>query len=110
MGKKQSGNSLASLVRYCEDSRATSGTVYRLNRDKARPLLAAGLGVLPASPPADGEPHRADYYRARVRNAMRAEAHRRYGNPIILIIVLQVLVPVLVRLLIEWWFNRDGGE
>jgi len=30
----------------------------------------------------------------------------KYGNPIVIWILLNIIVPVVVRLVIEWWLNR----
>ena len=40
---------------------------------------------------------------AHLRKRVRSE---RYGNPIIIFILLNVVVPIVVRLVIEWWLKR----
>jgi len=31
------------------------------------------------------------------------------GNPVLIWILLNVVVPIVVRLVIEWWLNRKGA-
>ena len=47
-------------------------------------------------------------WRSRVASHL-AECVRRdlFGNPVLIWILLNVVVPIVVRLVIEWWLNRE---
>ena len=34
----------------------------------------------------------------------------RYGNPILVWVLLNIVVPVVVKLIIEWWMNQNNVE
>lgn len=39
-------------------------------------------------------------------NYLSGRVREEYGNPILIWFLLNVIVPVVVRLVIEWWLNR----
>ena len=55
---------------------------------------------LPATP---GEPVRTRDLREHLAARIREE---HAGSPILIFILLQIVLPIVVRLVIEWWLNR----
>ncbi|MBN1910029.1 MAG: hypothetical protein JW818_09845 [Pirellulales bacterium] len=53
------------------------------------------------------QPEHAQEWRSRVASHLaECVRHDRYGNPVVIWILLNVVVPVVVRLVIEWWVHR----
>ena len=52
-------------------------------------------------------PEHADEWRSRVASHLRERVRGElFGNPVLIWILLNVVVPVVVRLVIDWWLNR----
>jgi antibiotic biosynthesis monooxygenase (ABM) superfamily enzyme len=45
-------------------------------------------------------------HRQQLTAVLSDAVHERYGNPVVVWILLYVVVPVIVRLIIEWWFQQ----
>ena len=83
--------------------------ILRLWRRKDRPLIDRLIGeavwCLPARPPVGAS---ADVWRERLRGYFaETMPGRRAGNPVMIWILLNVVVPIIVRLVVEWWLSRD---
>ena len=58
----------------------------------------------------DVSPARPDEWRSRLAAYMRGRVRGELvGNPVLIWILLNVVVPIVVRLVIEWWLNRKGA-
>ena len=67
-------------------------------------LVRDAIEFLPDQPSAGDQAGRwRSQLTAHLRERVRSE---RYGNPIIIFILLKVVVPIVVRLVIEWWLKR----
>lgn len=44
---------------------------------------------------------------AHLKNRIR---EKNLGNPILIWILLNIVLPIVVRLILEWWKNRDGSQ
>jgi antibiotic biosynthesis monooxygenase (ABM) superfamily enzyme len=45
-------------------------------------------------------------HRQQLTAVLSDAVHERYGNPVVVWVLLYVVVPVIVRLIIEWWFQQ----
>ena len=48
--------------------------------------------------------------RGRLRAHLRECVQRDAGNPLLVWVLLNIVLPIVVRLVIEWWLNRDNGR
>jgi hypothetical protein len=48
-----------------------------------------------------------EQHRQRLTVALSAAVHEQYGNPVVVWVLLYVVLPVIVRLVIEWWFRQQ---
>ncbi len=62
------------------------------------------LAVLAADELADGGDE--ESARTRCRDTVRREV----GNPVVVFILLNVVLPIVVKLVIEWWTNRKERD
>lgn len=46
----------------------------------------------------------------RLQSYLEECVREKYGNPIVIWILLNVIVPVVVKLIIEWWKNRNNTQ
>jgi hypothetical protein len=42
----------------------------------------------------------------RMKKHLAGSVRARYGNPLLVWCLLNVILPIVVKLVIEWWFNR----
>jgi hypothetical protein len=45
-------------------------------------------------------------YHTRLAAVLREAVRHRYGNPVVVWVLLNIVVPVVVRLVLEWWLHR----
>jgi len=43
----------------------------------------------------------------RLRQYLEIGIREEYGNPLVILILLHVILPVVVKLIIVWWLNRN---
>ena len=74
-------------------------------------LIGEAVWQLPVRVPEGAEPVR---WRARLRQYFEQTLPgRRVGNPVLIWILLNIVIPIIVRLVIEWWLlerNEDVGR
>lgn len=87
--------------RYClERSRR-----LRLRAADSRWLIRLAVEQLSEEPCIQGrEGERV--YRTRLTAVLRESVRHRYGNPVVVWVLLNIVVPVVVRLVLEWWLHR----
>ena len=34
----------------------------------------------------------------------------RYGNPLVILILLKIIIPIIIQLVIQWWLNKEKDE
>jgi hypothetical protein len=74
----------------------------RLRPDDSQWLVGLAVRQLAADPPeTTGERE----CRMRLTFTLTEAVREEYGNPVVVWILLYVVVPVVVKLVIEWWFN-----
>lgn len=70
-------------------------------------LVREAIEFLPHSPKTGERP---EPWRERLREHLcRSVADERIGNPVLIFILLNIVIPIVVRLVIEWWLNRREG-
>ena len=77
----------------------------RLRSADSRWLARLAIEQLPPTPPRDFQSHRHQLH-ARLKASLSQSVRERYGNPVVVWVLLNVVVPVVVRLVIDWWQNR----
>ena len=73
----------------------------RCRPDDARWLVRLAAAQLPAQRETDE-----GALRHRITATLETAVRRRYGNPVVVWLLLNVVVPIVVRLVVEWWLNR----
>ena len=66
-------------------------------------LINASLNFLQTTTRDGNEP-------GRLREYLNRLVRGRYGNPILVWVLLNIVVPVVVKLIIEWWMNQNNVE
>ncbi len=41
-----------------------------------------------------------------LKSYLSREIKKKYGNPIVIFILLRIILPIVIRLVIKWWLNR----
>ncbi len=77
----------------------------RLRSDDSRRLIRMAVDQLPDEPDAQG-PEEECAWRKRLTAVLRDRVRQRYGNPVVVWVLLNIVVPVVVRLVLEWWLHR----
>ena len=70
----------------------------RLRADDSRWLLRRGAKYLVVSGELNEE---------RLHQYLETAIREEYGNPVVIWIILQIILPVVIKLIIEWWSNRN---
>ena len=74
----------------------------RLRPDDSRWLLSAGVEYADRSP-ADGD------LAAGLRSHLAELVRQRYGNPLVLFLLLKIVLPIVIELILRWWLERNRG-
>ncbi len=91
---------MSDLETYClERSRW-----LRCRPNDSRWLVRLAVEQLPAETLADGETD--EQLRRRIGAKLEQAVRERCGNPVVIWLLLNVIVPIVVRLVVEWWMNR----
>ena len=87
--------------RYCLER----STRLRLCPADSRWLIRLAVDQLPDEPVSEGcdEEHAC---RRRLAAVLRDNVRQRYANPVVVWVILNIVVPVVVRLVLEWWLHR----
>jgi len=78
----------------------------RLRRRDARWLIHVAAAKLAWQAPADLRYRQAEW-REHLAHHLEEVVRRSYGNPVVVWFLLNVVVPIVVKLVIEWWLNRQ---
>ena len=78
----------------------------RLRPKDTRWLVRLAVAQLPPEPPPVLYLMDKAAWGDRLRASLGDAIRQRYGNPLVVWFLLYVVVPVLVRLVIEWWLQR----
>jgi hypothetical protein len=87
--------------RYCLER----STRLRLRSADSRWLIRLAVDHLPD----ESNGHGRDKERAcrrRLAAVLRDNVRKRYGNPVVVWVLLNIVVPVVVRLVLEWWLHH----
>jgi hypothetical protein len=77
----------------------------RLRSDDSRWLIRSAVERLSEEPCGHGyDSERA--CRLRLVAYLEEKVRDRYGNPVVVWVLLNIVVPVVVRLVLEWWVHR----
>lgn len=78
---------------------------WRLRRCRGytRYLVRNALEYLPPKPPHVADPAE---WRESLRVNLTAKIRLDYRNPVIIFMLLHIVLPIVIRLVIEWWLNR----
>ena len=74
----------------------------RLRPDDSRWLLSEGVDYASRSP-ADGD------LEAGLRSHLSDLIRQRYGNPLVLFLLLKIVLPIVIELILRWWLERNRG-
>lgn len=77
----------------------------RMRPDDSRWLIRMAVDHLPDEPGGQGREEEWAW-RKRLTAALRDRVRQRYGNPVVVWVLLNIVVPVVVRLVLEWWLHR----
>ncbi len=67
----------------------------------ARWLVGLAVAQLPAQEEVD-----LGQMRGRITASLEESVRQRYGSPVLVWLLLKVVVPIVVRLVLDWWSNR----
>ena len=81
----------------------------RLRPADTRYLVSLAVGQLPPRPPRDFREHRREW-RDRLTGSLGRAVRQRYGNPFVVWFLLNVVVPIVVGLVIDWWVNQKDAS
>jgi hypothetical protein len=77
----------------------------RARRADARWLIGLAVEQLPDQPPADFQSRRQEW-KTRLRTRLSEEVRHQCGNPLIVWVLMNVIIPIVIKLVLEWWSNR----
>jgi len=81
----------------------------RCREGDARRLIRLAVAELPDRQPVRFK-DRPDAWASRLRDKLAPQIRQTYGNPVVIWILLNIVLPVVIKLVIEWWFNRHATE
>ncbi len=77
-------------------------------RGYASAMVRDAVLMLPKEPVAADQ---VDGWRRRLAERLKDRVRQqRVGNPVVVFILLNVVIPIVVRLVIEWWLNREDAQ
>lgn len=76
-----------------------------LRLQESRWLIGLAASQLPDRPPRDFQDRYQDWH-DRLEEHLQTAVRHKCGNPIIVWMLLNVIVPIVTKLVLEWWFNR----
>jgi hypothetical protein len=79
----------------------------RLRADDSRWLVGLAVTQLPPRPPRIVNLTDQTALGHRLCESLTDSVRHRYGNPLLVWFLVQVVVPVVVRLVVQWWLNRQ---
>lgn len=88
-----------------EDYCTTRSWRLRLRLADSRWLIGLAQKELPDRPPRAFQ-DRLSVWQPRLRQKLETEVKHQYQNPIVVWMLLNVIVPIVVKLVLEWWFSR----
>ena len=83
--------------------------LLRLRKSDSKWLLHIAAGYLPFMPQ---EMSKETYklIESNLRELLVRDIRKRYGNPVIIFILLRIIMPIVIRLIIEWWSNHYEAQ
>jgi hypothetical protein len=80
---------------------------WRLNsrRKDSRWLIGLALAQLPDRPPHDFQERYREWH-DRLDTNLSAEVRHNCGNPLVAWMLLNIILPIVIKLVLEWWSNR----
>ena len=77
----------------------------RLFRNHTRHLIRLSMFILPPKPPSC---YTRKYWAKHLRDELSVQVRNDCKNPIVIFILLQIVLPIVIKFIIEWWFNRKN--
>lgn len=77
----------------------------RCRTEDSRRLIGLAVDQLPDRAPVDFQDGYDDWH-ARLQGQLHDAVRHQCGNPVVIWLLLNIVVPVVVKLVLEWWFNR----
>lgn len=71
----------------------------------SRWLIGLAFTELSERPPRAADEEVPQSY-ARIETRLAAAVHQRYGNPVVVWVLLNIIVPAIVKLVLEWWLEH----
>jgi hypothetical protein len=71
---------------------------------ESRWIVSKTVSLLPTKIPENLE-----QYEKFLCRLVSIDVREQYGNPVVVFVLLNVIVPLIVKLVIEWWVKRSGS-
>ena len=82
-------------------------SVCRWHRKDVDWMVREGMIYLPDPP----DESKTEEVKAKIRGYLKGKVRERHaGNPILIFILLNIVLPIVIRLLIEWWLSKRGND
>jgi hypothetical protein len=94
-------NKIQSVEDYCTNR----SWRLRLRLQDSRWLIGLAASQLPDRPPRLFQDRFPDWH-DRIVKHLEAEVRHKCGNPVVVWVLLNVIVPIVVKLVLQWWFSR----
>ncbi len=80
--------------------------LLRIRKSDSRWLLHAAIRYLPPdSWKMTDETY--ELVESNLKKYLVRDIRKRYGNPVIIFILIRIILPIIIRLVIEWWLNQN---
>jgi hypothetical protein len=77
----------------------------RLRLEDARWLIGLAATQLPDRPSRLLQDRYQDWH-DRLQKRLEAEVRHKCGNPVVVWMLLNVIMPIVIKLVLQWWFSR----
>lgn len=95
---------MTGLADVCADVCLEKSFLLRTRKSDTRWLVRRAIGYLPLkSWNVTNETRK--LMEGNLRELLARDIREKYGNPIIIFILLRIILPIVVRFVIEWWLN-----
>lgn len=91
------------MLRSEAEGIVNSSRLLRLRRRDSVWLIENAIAALPLQPPGNVETRK--LFENSLKTILERRIRERYGNPFIVFFLLKVILPIVIRLVIEWWLN-----
>ncbi|KKL78060.1 hypothetical protein LCGC14_2028640 [marine sediment metagenome] len=87
----------------------SSSFLLRMRANDSRWLIRSAILYLPTQSWRISENTKILIFR-NLRKFLKKKVRDIYGNPIIIFILVNIIIPIIIRLVIDWWLNRENNS